>query len=103
MEILYSLNNGCQPKQYYQDGVRITEHLDWILNNSDVVIEGGSSPLGSCLDDNEAASFDGDYYENEGLHPDGHYDYYFHPMLLLFHYFIQLCPQLYTLSENQLP
>ena len=33
---------------------------------------------------------------------DGHYDYYFHPMLLLFHYFIQLCPQLYTLSENQL-
>ena len=33
---------------------------------------------------------------------DGHYDYYFHPKLLLFHYFIQLCPQLYAPSENQL-
>ena len=33
---------------------------------------------------------------------DGHYDYYFHPKQLLFHYFIQLCPQLYALSENQL-
>ena len=33
---------------------------------------------------------------------DGHYDYYFHPRPLLFHYFIQLCPQLYALSENQL-